>query len=356
MNALPERLIVDPQQLSVVNGHRQEGRQWRFDQIGGFRVEPSIGSCSSKPAWTSGGSMFCAGRGASIRGCASWRIGWRCDAARAIGRARRPGGGYAGKAPPDGVRRRQPRARTIATSAGNRADSFPAPPLSRQRDAAAGIVPGGGGHRRGSAHFAEAAGRPCPPDQPAQKLPGAVALPFAGDHCRPVAGPAGRHAGHRLEGHRRQPRRHHAHRQFAQRPGPEAERTALGVSRPQPGRHPHESGGLRHGKPAHAGLPHDERFPSPILSIGGHRRDALLLEREVGPHHLAAHALDPCRQLVFHPLSPAAPSPLLGSGGQTGLGPGGNARGDSRRQGLCAGGPRGAAVLRVEPAAARFAA
>ena len=41
----PERLIVDPQQLSVVNGHRQEGRQWRFDQIGGFRVEPSIGSC-----------------------------------------------------------------------------------------------------------------------------------------------------------------------------------------------------------------------------------------------------------------------------------------------------------------------
>ncbi len=43
--ACPERLIVDPQQLSVVNGHRQEGRQWRFDQIGGFRVEPSIGSC-----------------------------------------------------------------------------------------------------------------------------------------------------------------------------------------------------------------------------------------------------------------------------------------------------------------------
>ena len=63
------------------------------------------------------------------------------------------------------------------------------------------------------------------------------------------------------------------------------------------------------------------------------------LNAEAGRDHLAADAVDPRRKLVLHPLSPAAASALLGSGGQAGFGLDGNARGDPGRQGLRAGGP-----------------
>ena len=49
---------------------------------------------------------------------------------------------------------------------------------------------------------------------------------------------------------------------------------AVGLLRPEPGGRAHEPGGLRYGNPAHAGLPHDQRFPHAIAATGGHRRHA----------------------------------------------------------------------------------
>ena len=264
--ACPERLIVDPQQLSVVNGHRQEGRQWRFDQIGGFRVEPSIGSCFLQ-ARVDQRWVDVLRRPGSVDPAVE-RVGG------SVGDAMRPRRDRPSKT----ARRRCFREGPPRTAS---ADDSPGPAPSQRPRATTQILsllrP-----FRGSVTLLLALSLGAvaidvvppmlqkllvdrvlqislPKSSPGQLLllllaivAGLLLVRLAATLVTVWKGIVSSRVGTTLTANLR-------NELVA-----EAQRTALGVPRPEPGRHAHEPGGLRHGNPAHAGLPHDQRLPPAI--------------------------------------------------------------------------------------------